>query len=62
MARLSTSIVIYNPNLDDLDALFLSYSNALNFTSKRYSVTDIVYIIDNNLKMYVETSFEANST
>lgn len=48
MIKIITSIVIYNPNLDDLNILFSSYAVAMNELKDKFDVMDEVHLIDNN--------------
>lgn len=48
MIRLVTSVVVYNPNLDDLSSLFSSYVKSLQVAKAEYDIHDEVVIVDNN--------------
>ena len=48
LLRLSISVVIYHPKLDDLTKLFQSYQVALRFLAKEYRLESQLIIVDNN--------------
>jgi GT2 family glycosyltransferase len=48
MITVITSIVVYEPNMDDLKVLFSSYKQSIEYAKKMHDIQDTVVIVDNN--------------
>ena len=48
MINLVTSVVVYNPSMDDLKVLFSSYKQSIQYAKKSLDICDKIILVDNN--------------